>query len=448
MNKKLLGGIFGTALGLAVLATPQEANASFALNHADQSKIASFANVLSEEATKELTESINAPSNKEILFTLPSTSEKSIKNEDLKENKEDKSEKTKEVSSSIAPVANEEIENWESATGLNPIHFASDEISKVVKDWKVVGEQTLRSGTNLDSDVVFILKDGQELEVVEEDKDIAVQGWLKVKVKEKVNVQIEGKEKTEVKETIGYVNVDYIEVIDQEVKETVEKKNKMEIEVLQQKLSTEIKKEIEAELKAKEEAERKEREARELAEKEAKEKEEARAKEEARVKAQQQERAQAQQRVTQSSQQVTPAQKSVKVNAVRTAPQVSASASASSAISIAQRYLGTPYQYGASTGTTSVFDCSSFTKHVFAQMGVNLPRNSAAQAGLGVTVSKGNLQPGDLVFFNTSGGGISHVGIYVGNGRFIGAQSSNGVSYAGMNDSYWGSKFVTAKRIL
>lgn len=89
-------------------------------------------------------------------------------------------------------------------------------------------------------------------------------------------------------------------------------------------------------------------------------------------------------------------------------------AARSEVVSIAKRYLGAPYQWGAD-GPNS-FDCSGFTSFVFRQVGVSLPRTSRTQFGAGERVSRGNLQPGDLVFF---GSPIHHVGIYVGGGRYI-----------------------------
>ena len=86
----------------------------------------------------------------------------------------------------------------------------------------------------------------------------------------------------------------------------------------------------------------------------------------------------------------------------------------SGVVSIAMKYIGRPYQWGAS-GPDS-FDCSGFTMFVYAQVGVSLPHSSRAQAGSGAFVSRGNLQPGDLVFF---GHPIHHVGIYVGGGDMI-----------------------------
>ena len=86
----------------------------------------------------------------------------------------------------------------------------------------------------------------------------------------------------------------------------------------------------------------------------------------------------------------------------------------SEVVNIARRYLGTPYLWG---GTTPAgFDCSGFTQHVFRQVGVNLPRVSRAQIGVGQRVNRADLQPGDLVFF---GSPIHHVGIYAGGGQMI-----------------------------
>lgn len=106
--------------------------------------------------------------------------------------------------------------------------------------------------------------------------------------------------------------------------------------------------------------------------------------------------------------------------------------------SYANGVLGTPYLYGGST--TAAFDCSGFTSYVFRQAGVNLPRSAAGQYASAQKVS--NPRPGDLVFFSENGSRVSHVGIYVGNGQFIGAQTSTGVAYTQVNSNYWGRRFV------
>lgn len=106
--------------------------------------------------------------------------------------------------------------------------------------------------------------------------------------------------------------------------------------------------------------------------------------------------------------------------------------------SYANGVLGTPYLYGGST--TSAFDCSGFTSYVFRQAGVNLSRSAAGQYAGAQKVS--NPRAGDLVFFSENGSRVTHVGIYVGNGQFIGSQTSTGVAYTSVNSSYWGPRLV------
>ena len=129
-------------------------------------------------------------------------------------------------------------------------------------------------------------------------------------------------------------------------------------------------------------------------------------------------------------------------------PPASSTSSVQAVLNLAYSKIGSPYVWGAE-GPNS-FDCSGFTYYVFRNAaGVSLPRTSSAQSGYGKTVSKSNLQPGDLVFFNTSGKGVSHVGIYVGGGNMIHSPSSGKtVSVTSINSSYYSSRFVTAKRVL
>jgi len=88
----------------------------------------------------------------------------------------------------------------------------------------------------------------------------------------------------------------------------------------------------------------------------------------------------------------------------------------------ARRYLGVRYSYGG-TSPSSGFDCSGFTRFVYAHFGIDLPHYSGAQFGAGRRVSRAGLRPGDLVFFR----GLGHVGIYLGNGRFIHAPHTGSV---------------------
>ncbi|WP_373232936.1 C40 family peptidase [Cohnella sp.] len=110
------------------------------------------------------------------------------------------------------------------------------------------------------------------------------------------------------------------------------------------------------------------------------------------------------------------------------------------------KLIGIDYDYGGTS--TSGFDCSGFTGYVFKKLGIDLPRISRDQATKGKKVARDSLRAGDLVFFNTSGSGISHVGIYVGDNKFAHSSSSKGVRISGMNDSYYAKRYVTARRVM
>lgn len=125
-----------------------------------------------------------------------------------------------------------------------------------------------------------------------------------------------------------------------------------------------------------------------------------------------------------------------------------ATAESLSLIELGKQYIGTPYVFGAAPGSTSSFDCSSFTQYIFAKTGVDLPRTAAAQATKGKKVAKSYLSMGDLVFFKTSGSGISHVAVYAGNGKILQAASSSGVTVSSLNSAYWTKSYVTARRVL
>ena len=112
-------------------------------------------------------------------------------------------------------------------------------------------------------------------------------------------------------------------------------------------------------------------------------------------------------------------------------------------VAIAMRYLGTPYVWGgASPGG---FDCSGLVAYVYAQVGVSLPHYTGAQWNVGVAVSRSDLQPGDLVFFD----GLGHVGIYIGGGEFIHApHTGDVVKISSLGESGYGSSYVGARRII
>ncbi len=110
----------------------------------------------------------------------------------------------------------------------------------------------------------------------------------------------------------------------------------------------------------------------------------------------------------------------------------------------ALRFLGVPYVFG---GTTSAgFDCSGYVQHVFAMIGIHLPRTADAQYYAGARVR--HLRPGDLVFFQTYEPGPSHVGIYLGHGRFVDASSSRGVMVSSLSDPYWANRYLGARNFI
>ncbi|NOV02489.1 C40 family peptidase [Paenibacillus planticolens] len=124
----------------------------------------------------------------------------------------------------------------------------------------------------------------------------------------------------------------------------------------------------------------------------------------------------------------------------------SASASQSKLDETVDGLLGIPYKDAGTT--TKGFDCSGFTSYVFDQFGIDLPHSSAAQDKEGYWIDKSDLRKGDLVFFNTGGKGISHVGIYLGNGEFIHSASNEGIVKNKLSESYYAKRYVSARRVL
>ena len=123
------------------------------------------------------------------------------------------------------------------------------------------------------------------------------------------------------------------------------------------------------------------------------------------------------------------------------------SATGTQILAEAQKYLGCPYVSGGAS--PSGFDCSGFVYYVLKQLGYSPYRTPADQYKMGRSVSKDSLQAGDIVFFaGTYGSGISHVGIYAGNGQFIHSPNSRStVSYSDLTSGYWAEHYYGARRV-
>lgn len=111
-------------------------------------------------------------------------------------------------------------------------------------------------------------------------------------------------------------------------------------------------------------------------------------------------------------------------------------------VGIAMQYLGIPYLWAGAS--PSGFDCSGFVLYVYAQVGVSLPHNAAAQYGYGVPVSQDQLEPGDLVFFD----GLGHNGIYIGGGQFVHSpHTGDVVKISSLSDPWYAATYVGARRL-
>ncbi|AWV33328.1 NlpC/P60 family protein [Paenibacillus sp. FSL H7-0716] len=123
-------------------------------------------------------------------------------------------------------------------------------------------------------------------------------------------------------------------------------------------------------------------------------------------------------------------------------------------VAFAKNFLGVPYDFGAgSYEETKKFDCSSFTRHVFKKFGVSLPRLAKDQDNLGTRVSRSELDVGDLIFFTVPGRFESdaipgHVGIYIGDGKFIHTWGEPGVQISDLDSGYWSNVILHMQRVL
>lgn len=122
-------------------------------------------------------------------------------------------------------------------------------------------------------------------------------------------------------------------------------------------------------------------------------------------------------------------------------------ADASDVVRTARKQIGVKYKFGGADPRKG-FDCSGLVNYSFGKAGIKLPRSTKSLYGEGSKVPKGSLKPGDLVFFDITGGGVSHVGIYSGGDNMIHAPSSGSrVREESISISYWLKRFVGARRL-
>ncbi|MGH8679206.1 MAG: C40 family peptidase [Burkholderiales bacterium] len=112
----------------------------------------------------------------------------------------------------------------------------------------------------------------------------------------------------------------------------------------------------------------------------------------------------------------------------------------------AREMVGRPYRYGGDT--PAGFDCSGLVRYSYARAGIRLPRATAAQRAAGARISVRGIRSGDLLFFDQEGKKFSHVGLYLGEGRFVHAPSTGGrVRIDSLRDDYWRRHFMEARRL-
>lgn len=137
------------------------------------------------------------------------------------------------------------------------------------------------------------------------------------------------------------------------------------------------------------------------------------------------------------------------LSACSSPPQRSTSAEQmNDVVMYAMSLADTPYRYGGNSPEDG-FDCSGFVGHVFQHsLGIALPRTSHEISQVGISLHSNELHPGDLVFFNTRRRSFSHVGIYIGEGKFVHApKSGSSIRVESLNDGYWASHYNGARRI-
>lgn len=118
---------------------------------------------------------------------------------------------------------------------------------------------------------------------------------------------------------------------------------------------------------------------------------------------------------------------------------------ATSIITKGKTFIGVPYKFGAKTGNTASFDCSSFTQYLYRLNGIELPRQSIDQSRAGEPVKRSELRPGDLVFFYSP---IHHVAIYIGDGKILHTYGDPGVTITPLDSGWWDDNYTSARRVI
>ena len=129
-------------------------------------------------------------------------------------------------------------------------------------------------------------------------------------------------------------------------------------------------------------------------------------------------------------------------------PRIGDAAVGGAIAEVAMGMVGTRYRYGG-TDPTQGFDCSGLVQYVYAQHGLPMPRDVREQSHVGTEVAADAIQPGDLLFFSTTGGGPSHVAIAIGGDQFVHAPSARGaVRIESLGSSYWRTRYLGARRVI
>lgn len=367
-------------------------------------------------------------------------------------------------------------------------YFPKTSLQNPIKNGHIVGEQFLRDSMDRSARVIEILNQKEKVDVVDiHSDDITGEKWYEVKLTRNVRVKDGGKTYEKPVSRYGYLSLNYIPSLNREEKNKILLSENEQRRVEQERLRDDVQMNVlESQAKEKDLAQKK-KDARlkkemdkiqkEFDAKRKKEEEVKIAAAKARLAAIEAEREKKEQATlsegifsadgkeivvpdkepTTSPKPTTTSSDKPEEPGTSTKPTTGSpsktdtkdeetSDKAQQVIKFAEKFLGTPYVFGAAPGRTSAFDCSSFTQYVMKNFGIDLPRTAGTQVQHGKTVAKSDLRAGDLVFFQTYKPGASHVVIYIGNGKFIGAQSTSGVSYANINEPYWSARYLTAKR--